>query len=212
MSNKKPRYPVREYLGKYEYWLITMKGETALGFADSTLNRFLEMFPKKQGLEEYSSVDVADYRALRESQGISPASLRRELLILRAFWKWLIVDRELTLVPIKRAFDLHVEAVAPRKKVGFTLGCLKRLLDECSPDLRETVFNIMGGNYPLPRGKRAAEIHLAARRAGLRDFALAKLRIYVMHRLGKEMIKAYLEGLRSGYLNPVPSESVVLET
>jgi len=197
MSNKKaPRFPVGLWLGKYEHWLITLKGETSLRFADPTLNRFLETFPNKKGLEEFTSVDVADYRAIREAQGVSCVTLRRELLVLRAFWKWLIEDRELAVVPIKRAFDLHVEQTAIRKRVGITLACIKRLLEECSPEIREVVFDIMLGNYPLPRGKRAAAIYVAARKAGLRDFILSKLRIRVMQRLGKDIIKSYLQELR----------------
>lgn len=208
MDNKKAlRFPVRLWLGQYEKWLLVMYGGVTLRLCEPTLERFLGSFPKKQGLEEFSSIDVTDYRALRESQGISARKLRNELLILRAFWKWLTIDKSLPIMPIKRAFDIQVDSIPIKKRVGITLDSVKRLLQECSPDTREVVFGIMLGNYAMPRGKPAVAIEVAARKAGLRNFSIKKLRLKVMHRLGKDIVQTYLQDLRTSYLNPVPSES-----
>lgn len=196
MSNKKARYEIRTWLGRYEKWLLVMKNGSVLEHHDQVLEQFLATFPDKRGLEEFSSIDVADYRVLREKKGVKPDTLRKELQILKAFWTWLTVDRELPLLPIYRAFDIKVEPAKLGPPNSFSLVSLERLLTHCHPIIAEVVLNIVTGKQGRCSRYRVNAIRAAAKQAGIRDFNMGMLKLGRRKRLSREIVQAYCDQLR----------------
>lgn len=191
MGNKKARYPIRYWLGKFESWLIVMRGGSKLRTYDDVLERFFATFPHKKGLEEFTSIDVSDYKTIRATQ-ISDRSLKLELWYLRVFWRWLVEDNGLCLPTIRKAFN---SGDWKPSTTALTLSQVNALLAACdSDDDRRIILKIMaGGKCP---GKRLPRITAAAQRAGLAPgFSLGKLRIFTINRLAREVVQTYCNQL-----------------
>src|ERR1700676_5209247 len=88
----RPRYPIRVWLGKFESWLLVMKGRSAFRNYDRVLERLFEMFPGKTCCSQFTSIDIADYKAIRQKKGIGSLGLNYELNMLKAFWRSLQQD------------------------------------------------------------------------------------------------------------------------
>src|SRR6266550_5550156 len=188
MSNKKPRYPIREYLGQFEAWLLVMYRSNTFRKYDRTLERFFSTFPKYTGIEQFTSVDIADYKLIREQSGAAKSSIYLELNQLHIFWRWLIMDKGLSISNPARAFKNNYKARHTRKS-NLSLTDLNSLLSECSVPYKRIVLNVIQG-VPCPR-KARKEIRDAAARAGLADFQLYELRLVVMRRLSREIVQTY---------------------
>ncbi|SRR6266403_545809 len=201
MGNKKatPRYPVREWLGKFESYILIMKGRKVFVFYDKVLERLFAMFPNHIGLEQFTTVDIADYKLARIQQGKKELSIVYELYVFYAFWRWLMEDKGLPLYNPARAFkNKHI---SKSKKINISLGELNRLLAECSPHEKRVVLNVIQG-VPCPKGKPRQVIRDAAARAGLPAFDLYELKLNLQRRLNRDIIQAYCQQL----LDALPPE------
>ncbi len=194
MGNKKatPRYEIREWLGKFESYLLIMKGREVFRYYDKVLERLFAMFPNHTGLEQFTTVDIADYKLARVQQGKKELSIVYELYVFYAFWRWLMEDKGLPLYNPARAFKNNRPSKS--KKINISLGELNRLLAECSPHEQRVVLNVIQG-VPCPKGKPRQVIRDAAARAGLPAFDLYELKLNLHRRLNREIIEFYCQQL-----------------
>lgn len=203
MANKKPRFPVREYLGSFEAWILVMKGRSAFRSYDSCLEQFFAAFPNKTGVEQFTSVDIADWKALKIKQGIAELTLHYYLGMIGNFWKWLIEDKELPINNPIRAYKRAVKGkyMLPRPRIS--LEELERFLACCpSNKERELVLRVVQGANC--RGySRLVWCKRAADKAGLKGFSLLQLKSALGNRLSREIVQAYCQKLRDAF----PAES-----
>ena len=202
MGNKKAtaRYPIREWLGRFESYLLIMKGREVFRYYDKVLERLFVMFPNHTGLEQFTTVDIADYKLARVQQGKKELSIVYELYVFYAFWRWLMEDKGLPLYNPARAFKNNKKSKS--KKINISLGELNRLLAECSPHEQRVVLNVIQG-VPCPKGKPRQVIRDAAVRAGLPAFDLYELKLNLSRRLNRDIIQFYCQQL----LNALPPEA-----
>jgi len=204
MGNKKPRYPIREYLGKYGRWVLVMKGRAWWKFTSTTLDRLQEMFPTHLGVEHFTSVELADYRAVRLRHGIASTTLRLEFMVFNQFWTWLREDRGLMLNNPARAVLKSIAKPKGTKAIGgFSLQAVEQLLAECPTNVEKRfVLGILTGG-PLPTGRAYREIKNAALRIGWLGFSFKELRVRSRSRFALDVIKAYCQQVLDS-LTPEP--------
>lgn len=204
MKKQKPRFPVREYLGKFSKWLLVMRGRSSFRSHDKVLERLFKMFPGRTGVEQFTSVDIADYRQLRLKQGISDVTLKVELSQLKGFWRWLIEDLRLPVNNPVRAFQSQCSKSQFRTSKQFlSLTEVNRLLDECpTTSTKRSVLRAVQGYDQLGHVARNI-IRDAALRAGLIGFSLSNLKIATKSRLNREIVQAYAQQL----LDALPQET-----
>ena len=199
MRGHKQKYPLREYLGAFEKWILVMKGGVCMRLYDKTLSRFFDMFSGKTSVEQFTSVDIADYKVIRLKQGTNIRSLTYELCMIRKFWKWLIEDKGLPLN------DIAAVAIVPYKlgntvrRGNLSLDDVTRLLNECpSVGAKRVILEAMGG--PTRSRKFGREIREAAVRAGLLGFSLYHLQNRTMSRLSQDIVKRYCQQILDSLL------------
>lgn len=83
-----------------------------------TLDRLRQFFPEKKHPAEFLPGDFRDYRILRERKGISAATIRLELTILRAFFSWLLELGVIELHPLTASILPEVRYVHRTDAVG----------------------------------------------------------------------------------------------
>jgi len=195
MGKIKPRYEVRTYLGKYEHWLLVVRTSGAMRKADQVLERFFATFPEKTGLEHFNSVDIADYKAIRVSQGAKPLVLELELREIKKFWTWLRADMGLPVTQIKNAFSFTRTQRVAQIRPKITLEEVKKLLAEC-PDgaTRRAALQIVSGGK-VRKNKKTAVLKEAMKRAGLGQFTLGDLKLKLNKGLGRDIVQAYCKNL-----------------
>jgi hypothetical protein len=193
------KYPTREWLGKYESWLVVMKGGAIMRKYDRVLERFFATFPKKTNLEDITSIDAADYRVILEKKGRSPKSIKDTLSIIRMFWDWLIEDKELPLFnPVKLALE-RPEYRFPKgtfvKRHSVSLVEVNHILEHCtSLKAKRIVLKVLCGEpgWNYSRSNAGREIKEAAFRAKVYGFKFPHLKVGG-NRLAREIIQAYCE-------------------
>ena len=210
MANKKPRIPVREYLGKYEQFVLVMRGRAAFLNTDTVLERLLAMYPKHKGWEDFTSTDIADYREARLKQGLAETSLVFELATLYRFFKWLIEDKGLYCNNPVRAYRHSYWNQLKLTRLTIGLRELNALLRELPSDKeRRLVLNIVRG-AKMPRGQTRHVIQQAAERAGIKGFSLFQVASFVRARLAKDIIEAYcLQLLNALAPEPQPNSNTL---
>lgn len=201
MNKQKAKYPIRTLLGKYEQWLCIMKSPAIMRTYDRAIERLFNCFPKKTGIEHYTSIDIADYAELRLSKGLGEISLSHELSLLNQFWLWMIEDKSLPLNNPIRAY-LTSRKTGVRKCQDLSLTDLNRLLNECPLPTKRYVLNVIqGGQRPI--ASQRPVLKAAAYRAGLPNFGLRLLKLRITDRLNKDIIQAYCNQL----LNALSTEA-----
>jgi site-specific recombinase XerD len=212
-KTQKPKYPVREYLGKYHSWIVVMHGYGYLCTEYRDHDRFFDAFPNKTGLEQFNSVDVTDYRVLRISQGVSENQLRHELQSLRKFWRWLVEDQKLTVVRIQNAFDVTRTLGGGTTPNKLSLSDVKAILAECpSNKVREAVLNLICGGKNGTDYRVSMAIRDAGRRAGLKDFKTKHLKVRVANRFAQAVLEDYCQQLRNSFPLETKSDSCTFGT
>lgn len=197
MKKQKPKYSTREYLGRFSSWLLTMKGRVAWLRYDAVIECFLSTFPEKKGIEQFTSVDIADYRQIRLKQGLGYSTLQWELILLNNFWKWLIEDEKLPVNNPVRAFKYQLKITSKYKtnKGMLSLDDVNRLIAECPTTCnKRLILEIMQGGT-TPTGRTRHVIRDAALRAGIEGFTFSQLKNYTRSRLTVDIIKAYCQKL-----------------
>lgn len=106
-KTKIPRFPVREWLGRYEAWWLTMYGRKGYRGTYTNLERFFGYFSAYPGLEYFSIADVTDYFEWRRRNGRNPLAVMYEAYGIKKFWKWLTEDKGLPLFNPVRKGLLH---------------------------------------------------------------------------------------------------------
>jgi hypothetical protein len=189
----KQKIPKRELLGKYESWLVVMKGGSCMRTYDRVLDKFLGMFPNVEWIEDYSSVHLTDYVTLRKQQGASDKTMQFELNIIRGFWKWMIEDKGLRLSNPARAFKLRVKGTYKYVCKNLSLDEVNRIITACeNVEHKKYILDMMRGAVGTPHtGKKRQAIIDAAHRAGFPNFAPVQLKMYLRSGLAKDIIEAY---------------------
>ena len=196
MPNKKPkyskpRYEVREYLGKFEHWLLVMRGRNTFLAYDRILERLLAMYPKYVGWEQFTSIDIADYEAHRIKHNISSYSIMMELRMFFYFWRWLIEDCGATCHNPARAYRNWRYDPKLRTKRDLCLADIDRLLEQLvsTKDKRQVLETMAGGK--VASGKARRSILDAAQRAEIPGFSMRQLKSTFVSRLAKDVVQRY---------------------
>lgn len=200
----KPRYPVREWLGKWCAWsTYEVKRETSKLY-ETTLERFFEMFPKKTGIEMFNGTDVADYVQIRSRRtNATQASIVYEVNAIGSMWTYIVDVKQLPgMYNIAKVFRKSLVAGLPtvlKKKNSLSIVETLRLLD-CIDDLKvkHEVLDLICGekvkyNYDSPRYicfKRAAE------KAGMPWVAPDTVKQKITNRLQKDIVKEFIDRVR----------------
>lgn len=151
------------------------------------------MHPKITGIEQFTSIELADYYQVRLKEGASQYTLSCEMLSFRNFWKWLIEDRQLPLNNPVRAFQAKRKGTFHAKKGALSLEDINRLIDACIYvyDKRVILGAIKG--TPIPCGTCRGRIKEAAASVGLIDFQLPSLKLCSTNRLTEDIVQAYCD-------------------
>lgn len=83
------------------YVTLTTSRNTAIRYCKS-LEAFFSRFPDRERPEEFTRVDVEDFRIVRLREGISPRTINYDLSICRAFWNWLLDMERVTWNPVSQ--------------------------------------------------------------------------------------------------------------
>jgi hypothetical protein len=100
-----PKFPVREWLGKYEAYLINMYGRLTYRYHYPRLERFFAFFSSEQSLEWFTAVEIADYVQWRLRCKITRNNILVDLSCIRRFFRWCIQEKGLNL--LNPVFDGH---------------------------------------------------------------------------------------------------------
>lgn len=193
MKVQKARYPVREFLGKFESWLITMGRSSAMYHYDRVLERLFEMFPAKVCCSQFTSIDIADYKSIRLAKGISELSLDYELGMLKGFWRWLREDQGLPLNNPVRAFIRQTKG-SKRYAKGISLVEVNRVLAICSVKEKRAILAVMQGSR-VPSFRLSKQIRERAESVGVPDFRLGRLKLLITNRLARDIVQSYCKQL-----------------
>jgi hypothetical protein len=144
-------YKIREYLGKYEAYLLVMRGRKALGVHDFYIEVFLKHFPKAIKLTDIKLPDVHWYKKLRAGDGATIGRIRWELFCMQRFYNYCI---DVKGVPISNPFNYYVDKNDPqnilrRKNDVLRLNDFERLLYGCNqrdPILAKWLIRLMAGH------------------------------------------------------------------
>lgn len=95
---------LRDWQGKYEKWVQnTCRHNTYLAYVTS-LETFFDKFPEKKYLDDFSRLDLNDYKIWRIKDGVSAATINLECRVVQIFWRWLIDTYELPLPAIDKGY------------------------------------------------------------------------------------------------------------
>lgn len=205
-KRRAPKYPVREWLGRYEAWISIMGKSHGMKILISrTLERFLGMFPTYRGLEQFTTTDCADYIVVRERIQ-SPHLVDKDLWIIFRFWEWLIEQRGLFLYNIVNAYKnraKHPRVLTCRKsKKSLDLNQVEALISACETiELKLFVVKVLSRKpyWNKWRTKFGPEWDRAVNRARLpsdTDPTMIRARMWKgTNRLANDVIQAYCKQL-----------------
>lgn len=100
-----PRFPIMEYVGRYEAWLSSLYGVRSFDYNSEKLEQFMRNFPGFKGIEDFTSPDVIAYRDWQLKRGRNISSLAMELKVAKNFWRWLIEHQRLPVLNPCRGND-----------------------------------------------------------------------------------------------------------
>lgn len=184
---KKPKYPVRKWLGKYSaHTAMLYKNVQAWESNEAAIERFLKSFPRYRSLEHFTATDFADYKALHPSTDARP---------VRQFWIWLKSQG----LPL---YQIALDSYRSPHKTNYNLDLndMLRLLNECSsPELKRKIISAVKGesaHIPVRLVALNEELRNAASRVGLpANFRLCHLKARVNKRLRQDLIESYCQKL-----------------
>lgn len=91
---------LRTWQGKFEsYVTLTTTRKTAVRYSKA-LDNFFDRFQDRKDPNEFTRVDVEDYKLFRLRDGVSPRTINYELGVVRSFWKWLMRMEVVTYSPL----------------------------------------------------------------------------------------------------------------
>jgi len=74
----------------YENFIgLTVSVKTARQYS-KVLGYFFDRFTDKTNPEEFTRLDIEDYRIQRLREGLSPVTINYEIAVVRAFWNWMV--------------------------------------------------------------------------------------------------------------------------
>jgi len=121
---------------KYENYInLTASKNTSIRYAKA-LTAFFSRFGDKKTPDEFTRLEIEDFRVVRRREGISPTSINYEVQIVRGFFNWLIRMDEAQFNPCSKIKRLkEVEAVrqslseADQRKLYETAASTGKILD-----------------------------------------------------------------------------------
>jgi hypothetical protein len=191
---KKPKYPVRKWLGKYSAYSATQKKTKKWEQEEACIERFLRCFPRYRSLEHFTATNFADFVVLYPKANVKP---------IRHFWNWLKKQG----LPL---YQVAINCYKPRVKTNYNLNLedMLRLLEHCRTTVlkRKIINAVKGESSFIPSrciGLRQ-ELRNAATSAGMPvDFRLCQLKARVNSRVGQGIVENYCNQL----LNALPVEA-----
>lgn len=124
------RLSVYDWQVRYEQFLRHTTSRGTLIRYCAVLDRFRKTFPDKKFPDQFSRIDVEDYKIVRSREGIKPRTVNLELAIIHAFFNWLIELSELPLInpvsKVKKIKGLPAvrRALSPQQITAVRNACL----------------------------------------------------------------------------------------
>lgn len=195
------RYPVRINLGRYGAWLLKLYGKRRFRQCIKVVEHFLEAFPDKQYLGQFTEEDIDDWALFMKSKGLSTATISIRLNIIRHFWKWCIEERKMIVLNIAGRLEKRWRDKNPpkrgRKAKTLSYDELRVIIEQIVNErVKEFIYLYLIGataeDYKMLPIIRDAFRH-AALKAGLdyfwRDFthSISELRCRVLQNLDSKL-------------------------
>jgi len=112
------RRTAKEWLSKYELYLLRTAARTTYLRYGGIIYNFLKFFPERKYAEDFHRADIEDYKLAQINRGLGPRSVNLELDVLRSWFTWLQEVAELPIVnPASRSKRLTTP-VAPRRALN----------------------------------------------------------------------------------------------
>lgn len=207
------KYPIRNWLGKFQKFILVTSGRMEFRRAASRLECFFDHFPTAKGLELFTVADIREYADWRLSQGTTKMHLRKELQTLSRFYRWCI-DKGCRLWDPAYPWLEGLKPVPKLPGKVMTVGELQRILDVSSRPLRQYILAIVGG-YQLPRElpPRLASslLKLATARAGVPHITLKVIRYSLRRGLWADIIRRHCLAWGKEYLHTEVHDAPVHE-
>lgn len=186
---KRPVYPIRTWVGKYEAHMLRLHPKKRFYYADARLEKFFSYFPDNAGLEQFTIADVTDFEKWRITQGAHPELIEMERGEIRRFWSWCIKQGCNLINPAKTQ---HTPA-PPKNRNRLTLETFRRLLDDCPDDrIKLYLLGLFCGEELDVGLKRKAIGYRLGKLALAHDLPwcnLATLKVAVQECLWREVIR-----------------------
>lgn len=203
MPNLKPRFPLREWFGKFSAWYIyECDRKTHIIHSDS-LELFFATFPKKTGVEQFTSTDVIDFVELQmKGNNVSQKAVEMKVVAINLFWKYLVDFQRLPgLFNIAKVY--RRQAVTPteiKKRNSLSIVETLRLVD-CIDDVKvkHEVLDLICGERVIfaKHTPRHEPFKQGALKAGMPWVGPDWLKTKINNRLQTELLKKYIEQVRA---------------
>lgn len=208
-----PLPPIDTYSAMfYALNIKTMQPKSAI-YYDQVVTEFITFYRAKRRPEEFSVLDVLDWRQHLRESGSVPRTANIKVRVISAFWKWMIEVRGLSIVNIARVKDL--EQTAKLKWPTLTLAQIEHLVSHIQEGrFRGAVISIIAGEG-TKKAARAAGIHpnsfyifwrALVRGAGLHWLSPTRLRRGAQAPLARRGMEAL------GYLPEIPASACKVES
>lgn len=170
---------------QYEHYIsLTASKQTSRRYC-ACLSNFFTRFPDRKHPEEFTRIDIQDYRIWRLREKVSPRTVNYEVAVLRAFWNWMLEMGRVTWNPASqvkrlREKDPPKNSLSVSDQLSLEKGCYRwgdhallglalttGLRGETLVQLEKTEIDFEGQRLVIPAAKMKAgrnhEIPLPAR-------------------------------------------------
>jgi integrase len=178
-------FPIVRLQAQFEYFTLKVYNRALSKKYGEALSTFFSYFKERENPEDFYRQDIQDYTIIREREGVHPNQVRRELEALRAFWNWMIEQKDLPL------FGNIVSVRGPRyprkQKDRISLKDFMRLLSEVhDPRLMgairltlQSISKVPDEEYKkafgISKNSLGCFLRRACERSGIRSCGLSRL-------------------------------------
>lgn len=204
MADLKPKYPTREWFGKYSAWLSYELSRSTHKAYSEALELFFATFPKRTGIEQFSATDVADFIELQTKRpNANFEVIKVQLVAISSMWKYLTDVKQLpTIYNIGKVYkrkNLEHGGVGLKSKNSLSLQETFRLVDAIEDiKVKHDLLDLIAGERVIfnKHSPRFDEFKKAAVKLGIPNVSPSLIRQKINGRLHKDIIKEYVEQVR----------------
>lgn len=105
---------IHKFQAQYErYVALTTSRTTAIRYSKA-LESFFKRFRDRNSPEDFTKLDIEDFKVYRLREGVSPSTVNYEVQIVKSFWSWMI---RMDVAPYNPATSTRrLKTIEPRKE------------------------------------------------------------------------------------------------